>query len=438
MKRLGILTFVLVCTALCAQKKWSLQECVNYAVENNLQVQQNSYNKEIQDKNLDIAQRQKLPGVSGTWSHSANFGQQQFGSLIQRNDSYSNNLNVGADVLVYNNGRLEKTVRKTEFDVQAAQYDVETVKNNISLQVAQQYLSILLNKEIVKINQSAVDNALKLYKRATLTTEVGTTPKTTLAEAEAALAREKQNLKSAEVNVNRSLFALAQLMLLPNYKELDVQDVVVDNSSVTATLHSAEDILETAYQLQPQIKAAETRIKSAEAQTEVTKTGFYPSISASAGVGTFYFNALNSGGDHNYFQQYKDNFGQQLGITANVPVFNKGITKVQMEQAKINENLAKNSLQQQQQEVKQSVQQAQFDAESNYEIFISALEAEKSSKLALDFTEKSYEAGRNSIYDVNVARNNYANAQGTTAQSKFNYLFSVKLLEFYAGIPLSL
>lgn len=438
MKRLGILTFVLVCTALSAQKKWSLQECVSYAVENNLQVQQNSYNKEIQDKNLDIAQRQKLPGVSGTWSHSANFGQQQFGSLIQRNDSYSNNLNVGADVLVYNNGRLEKTVRKTEFDVQAAQYDVETVKNNISLQVAQQYLSILLNKEIVKINQSAVDNALKLYKRATLTTEVGTTPKTTLAEAEAALAREKQNLKSAEVNVNRSLFALAQLMLLPNYKELDVQDVVVDNSSVTATLHSAEDVLETAYQLQPQIKAAETRIKSAEAQTEVTKTGFYPSISASAGVGTFYFNALNSGGDHNYFQQYKDNFGQQLGITANVPVFNKGITKVQMEQAKINENLAKNSLQQQQQEVKQSVQQAQFDAESNYEIFISALEAEKSSKLALDFTEKSYEAGRNSIYDVNVARNNYANAQGTTAQSKFNYLFSVKLLEFYAGIPLSL
>ncbi len=438
MKRLAYLPFIFACVTLSAQKKWSLQECVNYAIENNLQVQQNVYNKDIQNKNLDIAQRQKLPGVSGTWSHSANFGQQQFGSLIQRNDSYSNNLNLGADVLVYNNGRLEKTVRKTEFDVQAAQYDVETIKNNISLQVAQQYLSILLNKEIVKINQSAVDNALKLYNRAKITTEVGTTPQTTFAEAEAALAREKQNLISAEVNVNRSIFSLAQLMLLPNYKELQIQDVDVANSSVNSNLFSAEDVLETAYQLQPQIKAAESRIKSAEAQTEVTKTGFYPSISASAGLGTFYFNALNTSGDRRYMQQYKDNFGQQVGVTANVPVFNKGITKVQMEQSKINEDLAKNALQQQQQEIKQSVQQAQFDADSNYEIFLSSLEAEKSSKLALEFAEKSYEAGRSSIYDVNIARNNFANAQGSTAQAKFNYLFSVKVLEFYAGIPLSL
>ena len=438
MNRLFVTVFCLGFSLLYSQKKWTLQECVDYAVKNNLQVKQNGYNKELQDKNLNIAQRQKLPGVSGSWSHNTNFGQQQFGSLIQRNDSYSNNLNVGADILVYNNGRLEKTVRKTEFDVQAAQYDIETVKNNISLQVAQQYLSALLNKEIVKISQSAVDNAQKLYNRAKITTEVGTTPKTTLAEAEAALARERQNLISAQVNVNRSLFALAQLMLIPDYKELDVQDVQVDNSSVTSPLHSAEDVLETAYSLQPQIKAAESRIKSAEAQTEVTKTAFYPTISASAGLGTFYFNSLNAAEGRGYFQQYKDNFGQQLGISANVPIFNKGITKVQVEQSKINEDLAKNSLEQQQQDVKQSVQQAQFDAEGNYEIFVSAQEAEKSSKLALDFTEKSFEAGRSSIYDVNIARNNYANAQGATAQSKFNYLFSLKLLEFYAGIPLSL
>lgn len=438
MNRLFLSAFLICFSFAYSQKKWSLEECVAYAVENNLQVQQNGFNKELQEKNLDIAKRQKLPGVSGSWSHSTNFGQQQFGSLIQRNDSYSNSISIGTDVLLYNNRRLEKTVRKTALDVEAAQYDIETIKNNISLQVAQQYLNVLLNKEIVKINQSAVDNAQKLYNRAKITTEVGTTPQTTLAEAEAALAREKQNLKSSEVNVNRSLFSLAQLMLLPDYRELDVQDVAVENGSVNAPLHSAENILETAYQLQPQIKAAESRIKSAEAQTEVTRTSFYPSVSASAGLSTFYFNSLNSRESRNYFQQYKDNFGQQLGVTASVPVFNKGITKVQIEQAKINEDLAKNSLQQQQQDIKQSVQQAQFDAESNYEIFVSAQEAEKSSKLALEFAEKSYEAGRSSIYDVNNARNNYASAQGTTAQAKYNYLFSLKLLEFYAGIPLSL
>jgi len=437
MKKSAVFILVLASAFAFSQKKWTLQECVNYAVQHNLQVIQNNYNKNIQEKNLEISKRQKLPGVSGNISNTTSFGQGQdvFGTT-QRNDNFNNSINVGADILVYNNGRLEKNIRKTEFDVEAAQYDIENIKNNISLQIAQQYLSVLLNKEIVKINQSALENAQKQYDRAKITTEVGTTPQTTLAEAKAALARETQNLKSAEVNVNRSLFNLAQLLQLPDFKEFDVENVNVNN--VNAPLLSVESVLETAYNLQPQIKAAESRIKSAEAQTEVTKTAFFPTVTANAGIGTFYFNALNYGNDHNFTQQYKDNFGQQLGLSANIPIFNKGITKIQMEQSKINEDIAKNALLQQKQEVKQNVQAAQFDAESNYEIYSAALEAEKSSELALDFAQKSYDAGRTSIYELNIARNNYANAQGSAAQAKYNYLFSLKLLEFYAGIPLVL
>ncbi|MEG2079613.1 TolC family protein, partial [Chryseobacterium sp.] len=107
-------------------------------------------------------------------------------------------------------------------------------------------------------------------------------------------------------------------------------------------------------------------------------------------------------------------------------------------QSKINESIAKNNYEQQKFAVRQSVQQAQFDANANYEIYIAATEAEKNTKLSLDFSEKSYAAGRSTIFDVNIARNNYANAQGSVAQSKYNYLFSLKLLNFYAGIPLTL
>lgn len=445
------MVFIGICSVsmVSAQKKWTLQEAVDYAVKNNLQVLQSQYNKDFQNKNLNITKREKLPSVNGTVTNTASFGTGQdiFGN-IQRNDNFNHNINVGANILVYNNGRLEKTVRKTEFDVEASQYDVETVQNNISLQVAREYLSILLNKEIVKINESALANAQKLYDRAKITTEVGTTPQTVLAEADAALAREKQNLKSSEVNVQRALFNLAQLMLLPDYRAFDVADVP-EISQVTAPLISGEDILQTAFENQPQIKAAESRIKSAEAQTEVVKTAFWPTISANAGIGTFYFNSLttditgidqygNPVNENNFFKQYSNNFGQQLGVSANVPIFNKGITKIQVEQAKINESIAKNSLDQQKQEVKQNVQAAQFDADSNYEIYLAAVQAEKSSKLALDFAEKSFAAGRSTVYDLNQARNNYASAQGSTAQAKYNYLFSIKLLQFYSGIPLSL
>jgi outer membrane protein len=207
-----------------------------------------------------------------------------------------------------------------------------------------------------------------------------------------------------------------------------------------------DDVLTTAYENQPQIKAAESRIRSAEAQTEVTKTGFWPTLTANAGVSSFYNNMLSKNydqlgnlvNDPSFFQQYKDNFGQNIGLSLNIPIFNKGITKLQVEQSVINQSIAKNTLEQQKQTVRQNVQKAQFDVDANYETFLSAVETEKSTKLALEFADKSYAAGRSTIYDVNVARNYYANAQGSVAQAKYNYLFSLKLLNFYSGIPLTL
>lgn len=446
MKKVLTIILGLSCLAVNAQKKWSLRECVDYATKHNLQVIQNEYSKQSQDLNLKIAKKNYLPSVSGSVGNTVSFGQTSFGTGSLRNDRFSNSANLGADILIYNNGRLEKTIRKTEFDVEASQYDIETIKNDISLQIAQQYLTTLLNKEIVKISQAAVENAQKQYDRSKITTEIGTTAQTVLAEAEAGLAREKQNLKTAEINVGRSLFALAQLLQLQEYKDFDVEDVNVSDQ-LAPQLKSVDEVLTTAYETQPQVKAAESRIKAAEAQTEVSKTAFWPTVTASAGIGSFYNNLLNTDNvgsalfyvkEQGFFSQYKDNFGQQAALSVNIPIFNKGITKLQVEQSKLNESLAKVTLEQQKQTVRQNVQKAQFDVDANYEIYLSSLQAEKSTKLALEFADKSYAAGRSTIYDVNVARNNYANAQGSVAQAKYNYVFSLKLLNFYAGIPLSL
>lgn len=448
MKKVLTIVLGLAFAGLNAQQKWSLRECVDYAVKHNLQVIQNEYSKQIQDSNLKIAQKNYLPSVNASMGNNVSFGQASLGTTSIRNDQFSNSANIGADILIYNNGRLEKTIRKSQFDVEASQYDIETIKNDISLQIAQQYLTTLLNKEIVKISQSATENAKKQFDRAKITTEVGTTAQTIVAEAEAAWAREKQNLKTAEINVGRSLFALAQLLQLKEYKDFDVEDVEVDDK-LTPQLFSVDDVLNLAYENQPQIKAAQSRIRSAETQTDVTKTAFWPTLTASVGVGTFYRNLLNTDNagydqlgnatkEPGFFKQYKDNFGQQGGISLNIPIFNKGITKLQVEQSKINENIAKTTLEQQKQAVRQSVQQAQFDADANYEIYLSAVEAAKSTKLAMEFADKSYTAGRTTIYDLNIARNNYANSQGSVEQAKFNYIFSLKLLNFYSGIPLTL
>ena len=449
MKKLLFLVLSGTFLSVSAQKKWTLQEAVDYAVSHNLQVISSDYNRKLQESSLQIAKREYLPSVAGNIGNTVSFGEGRdiFGTT-QRNDNFSNTTSLSADVLLFNNGRLEKNVRKTAFDLEASEYDLLRVKDDISLQVAQQYLQILLNREIVKISASALENAQRQYDRARITTEGGATPQTVLAEAEAGLAREKQNFKNAEINTERSLFTLAQLLRIEDYRNFDVENVVLPEVP-QPPLHSTENIIETAYQNQPQIKAAETRIKAAEAQTEVVETAFWPTITAGAGLGTSYFNSLvtditgrdlsgNVIKEAGFFQQYKNNFGQQISLSAHIPIFNKGITRLQVQQSKINEDIARNNLEAQKQEVLQNVQRAQFDAQSNYETYMAALEAAESSRLALDFTEKSFAAGKSTIYDVNVARNNYANAQGSIAQAKYNYLFSIKLLNFYAGIPIAL
>ena len=438
MKRYIALVLGLASGVLVAQKRWSLEDCIRYAEEHNLEIRYAQKNSDIQQKNFDMARREGLPSVAGSVGNDFNFGQSQdvFGNN-HSNNSFNNNAGLRASISVYNHSRLNKQIQKSGYEVEASRYDLEKTKNDIYVRIAKQYLTVLLNREVELINKSSYENAAKLLERAEKTTAAGTTAYTVLAEAKAAVAREFQNLKTAEINTHNALFDLAMLLQIEDYKSFDVaENPVLDIPERNAPI-SEEKLMEI-YNSRPEIKSAEAKIRASEKQTEIAKTAFYPSISASAGVGTFYFRALNSDENKSFSQQYKDNFGQQLGVSATIPIFNKGITKLQVEQAKLSEELAKTNLQQQKQEVLQNVQRAEYTAQSNYEIYISAVEAEKSAELALDFAEKSYEAGRTTIYDVNIARNNYANAQGSVAQAKFNYIFQLKLLDFYAGLPFSL
>ena len=152
MKKYFSILFLALFALAFSQKKWTLRECVDYAVKNNLQVINNQYNNDIQSKNLAMAKNDYLPTVSGSVSNSASFGQTQgFTGSIGRNDNFNNSANIGANMQVYNGGRIRKTAEKSQYDLTASLLDTEKTKNDVSLQVAQLYLQILLNKEVKKI-----------------------------------------------------------------------------------------------------------------------------------------------------------------------------------------------------------------------------------------------------------------------------------------------
>ena len=191
------IVFSILCLPLVSfsQNKWTLQEAIDYATKNNLQVIDKEISLKLEENSLQITKNERLPSVTGNMSNQLRFGQTQgFRGGIGRNDNFNNDLNVSANILLYNGGRLQKQALKKGYDVEVAQHNVALLKENIALQIIQQYLSVLLQKEIVKIYESSVENAQKGYQRAKITTEVGTTAQTTLAEAQSALAKENQNL----------------------------------------------------------------------------------------------------------------------------------------------------------------------------------------------------------------------------------------------------
>lgn len=441
MKKISIL-FSLMSVFLFSQKKWTLQQSIDYAMEHNLQIISNKYNQKIEEYNLQIAKNEHLPTINANMSNYLRFGQTQgFQGSIGRNDNFNNDLNISANILLYNGGRLEKQVEKKQYDIEISKHNSEITKNNISLQIIQQYLSVLLNKEILKVNESAVENAQKVYERAKITTEVGTTARTILVEAEALLSREKQKYSLVEIDIKRSLFLLAQTLQLKDYHQFDIEDTDI-NEQIPVLLSPLEEILDKVYVSHPQILSAQSGIKSSQAQIQVIKTSFLPIISLNAGMGTFYYNSLvtditgiDAFGNYikeiNLPKQYKNNFYQQMGLSINIPIFNKGNTKLQVQQAKISEDIAKNNLAIQIQEIKQNIQKIYFDIESYYQTYLSAKETEKSTELALDFAEKSYDAGKINIYDLNIARNNYINAKSSVIQAKYNYIYQFKILKFY-------
>lgn len=167
MKHTIFLLLILIFQLLPSQKKWSLEECINYAHKNNLQIKSYELNKITQEYNLESAQNEFLPTVNANVFNNINFGQTQgFQGSIGRNDNFSNNFNLSANILLYNGGRLEKQQLKKRYDVEVAQHNLELIKRNISLQIIQQYLSILLRKELLKVHQNAVEHAKKKLSKS--------------------------------------------------------------------------------------------------------------------------------------------------------------------------------------------------------------------------------------------------------------------------------
>ncbi|AFL97601.1 TolC family protein [Ornithobacterium rhinotracheale] len=447
MKKTFLLVFGgLFSLGLAQNQQWSLEQMVAYAKQHNLNLQQNRINTQLIDNRVTAANRQKLPTVSASIGNGLIAGvqgvpitnsNQQYVGKTNGFQLYQNSLSVSANMLLYNHGRLKLNEEKAKLDAQAAQEDLKALENQLTLQILNQYLNVLLQKELVlnfqqklKLSENQLEQTQKLFNG-------GAIPLSNVYESKTQLARSKQNVATAEVNVQEALFNLAQLLQLKDTESFDVLTLNLSENP-QRLIDNIDQVIAHAYQNQPRIKNAEIKAQSSLKDIELAKTEFWPSLSASYGIGTNYRAYLNKGIDSDrLFDQWWNNHTHNFGLNLNIPIFNKNLTKLNVENAELQAQMAEKDIEIKKQQLKEEIQKAYFNTSSNYQKFIAVQEAVKSAEVSMDFAQKSLDAGKITLYDFNQAAERLFSAKSELLQAKYNYIFSLKVLDFYLDKPIT-
>lgn len=462
-----------------SQEKWDLERCVNYAMDNNLDILQTKLNIERAEINYDQSRYNLLPNLNAGASYGFNFGQRidPFTNEFAQGQVSSGNLFLSSSVDLFNALSKVKQVRSNEASLQASRFDLENIKNDISLQLCLFYLQILLNKENVEIAQQQVIITQNQVDRTRQLVEAGSAPQGDLFDTQAQLAQEELNLTNAQNQVRLSTLNLTQLLQL-EYEESQEFDVVnpdLSDEGIELLNNTSQDIYVRAKQLMPEIKAAEARRRAAEFSVSSARGQLYPTLTLSGSLGSGYSGnnreqigngttnfveigeAVNSDAGEVYpvfvpqvslgesdfrtkrlGDQLEDNFNQNLQLGLTIPIFNGNSAKANLNRAKVNQIDADISYSQIKNQLRFDIEQAYADAKAAMNSYISAEKAVKALEESFKYAEVRFEQNVINAVEYNNIKTQYTQAQSEMVRAKYTFVFRTKILDFYLGKPIEL
>jgi outer membrane protein len=418
-----------------AQTKWTLEECINYAHQNNLQVKRMELDYNRSRNNFNQARLNMLPSIDAYSQRGFNFGKSldpetntyDYENSVSDGHSISTGLNLFSGFQTINNIAREKYL------FLKSEKDIEKTKNDITLAIAAAYLQILFNKELLEVSKSQYEVTLLQVEKTRKLEEVGNVAKGELYKMQAQAALEKVSVTRANNNLNLSYLELAQLLDLDTVGNFDI--VVPTGLLVTADSlpPPISSVYEQALNL-PQIESAKLQLKSLEKNLAISKGSRSPTLSFGAGMYSDYI-SLSS---YDYIDQLDNNLREYMGFRIDIPVFSRGEINRSIANAKISVRDAQVALDQTKQILYKEIQQAHADAIAAMEKYKSGIEAVKSNEEAFIYTQQKLDVGLVSSVDYNIAKNDLLRAKSELLQAKYEYIFKIKILDFYSGNPITL
>ncbi len=431
------------------EKKWTLKECVDYAIQNNISVK----SSELDLKNVALNKKDALgnfmPNISANGSHSWNIGLNQniTTGLLENQTTQFTSAGLNANLDLFKGLQNQNQLRKSNLSIIASQYQLLKIQEDVALNVANAYLQILFNKESLKVQKQQLAYNETQLKRTQDLVEAGVVPQGDLLDIKATVASDKQNLINAENALLISKLSLAQLLRLDNFKEFDISEEEINVLESPVLLESYENVISKAKENRTELKIAQSNLEIAQKDISIAKGAYLPSLIAFYSYSTrasysdriigFQTNGTPIlDGPLPVLEQFDNNKGQNFGLQLSIPIFNGFAIRNNVQRSKVALERSKLNFEQTELDLERNVFTAYTDTKSSKESYNAALKTLEARELSFNYAKERYEVGLMNVFDFNQAQTLLINAQSDALRTKYDYIFRTKILEFYFGIPL--
>jgi len=446
-----VLNFTICIGVLCSaqQKRWTIEECVSHALKNNISIKQSEL--DIKSNGLDklAALGNFLPSVNFGGTHSWNIGLNQniTTGLLENQTTQFTSASLSSNITIYNGLQNINRLHRTKLAQLAAQYQLTKMQDDISLFVANAYLEILFNKENLKVQQLQLANDQKQVVRAQELVDAGSVPRGDLFDMKATIASDNQKVIIAENALLLSKLSLAQALQLQDFENFDIADVAVEANLSPLMAEKSETIVDKAKQVRAEIKIAKTNLDVALRDIEIAKGAYKPSLT---GFYSFSTRASYSGrivgidpsgvpilaSPLPLFDQFSDNKGHNFGLQISIPVLNGLGVKTNVARSKLNYERSKIALNQANLDLETNVYKAILDAKGALKTYESSMATLEARQEAFNYAKERFNVGMMNAFDFNQSQTVFVAAQSDLIRSKYDYIFKVKVVELYFGIPI--
>lgn len=443
LKITALLMIFAIGTTIAQQKKWTLEECVAYAVENNLTIAQ--YELDLENAFLDKSDAigNFLPSLNGQLSTSGNTGlvlDPTTNGFIS-STIFSASGNLTSSVNLFDGLRNVHRLNRAKLNAIANQYRLDDLVNDIQLNVANAYLLILSNKESLKVFNAQYAITTQDLKRTTELVESGVVPRGDLLQIEATAANQEQQIVNAENDVLISKINLAQMLQISDYVNFDVSDKAFEIPPSEILNNSPREIFEKALTFRNDIKFSEAGVQLAEKDLDIAKGALYPSLGAFFNYNTRYSDQTRdiiTGQKIGFQDQLWINDGISYGAQLNVPIFNGFSVKNNIKRSKISVKKAQLQYEQDKLALETNINQSYVDVTSFFKAYAAAEKTLEARRLAYQYSKERFDVGLMNAFDFSQEQSRVDNAEAEVIRAKYNYIFRLKVLEFYFGLPIKL